>query len=501
MRRKIKYLLLIILCNLFITKVYAASASIKASASSSKVQIGDTVTVKVNVSSGSNLGTWEFNVGYDSKVFSFVSSTLENDLTSLGVVNNANTKNKEYTLKFKAKAAGTGKFTINNAEVWLLDEEHINPSISNATVTVESNSNSSSNNSNKSSNNTSNKTEDKKKSANNYLSKLEVDGYKISPSFNKNTTKYNISVPNDVSKVKISAKAEDSDASISGTGEHEVKEGTNKIEVIVTAENGNKKTYTINVTVKDKDPIVVKINDEEYIVMRSSDGLKIPNSYDNTTITINDTEIPAYKSSLTGYTLVGLTDKDGKNALYIYSDNKYTLYNEYKFSGVSLYIKKPPEDKMIKGIEEKSIKIDDEDILAYAIEGNSYPLLYGMNIETGEENWYTYDSSENTLQKFIVGNTNSAESDTNKKSNSKLLSFNMAGDKYKLLAFILGGVSTILIVFLFIGSVKISKLSKNNIDNDSNDFFKEVDKINSLKEDEKELKQDEKVEENKTENK
>ena len=143
MKKKIKYLLFIVLCNLFITKVYAASASIKASASSSKVQVGDTVTIKVNVSSGTNLGSWGFNVGYNSKVFSLVSSTLENNLTSLGVVSNASTKNKEYTLKFKAKESGSGTFSINNAEIWSLDEEQLSPSISNATVTVVSNSSSS----------------------------------------------------------------------------------------------------------------------------------------------------------------------------------------------------------------------------------------------------------------------------------------------------------------------------------------------------------------------
>lgn len=499
MKKKIKYLLFIVLCNLFITKVYAASASIKASASSSKVQVGDTVTIKVNVSSGTNLGSWGFNVGYNSKVFSLVSSTLENNLTSLGVVSNASTKNKEYTLKFKAKESGSGTFSINNAEIWSLDEEQLSPSISNATVTVVSNSSSSnaSSNSNKSSNNTSNKDDDKKKSANNYLSSLEVDGYKLSPSFNKNTTKYNISVPNDVNEVKISGKADDKEAAVSGLGKHDVKEGKNRIDITVTAENGNKKTYTINVTVKDKEPVVVKIGDDEYTVMRSSDGLKIPNSYDEITITINDTEVPAYKSSLTNYTLVGLTDKNGKSALYIYNDNRYELYNEYKFNGVTLYIKQPDEDKMIKNTKEDKIKINDEEVVAYILEGNSYPLIYGMNIETGEENWYTYDESEKTLQKFVIGNKNSADYDKGSKKGSNLLSFNNVGDKYKLLSYILGGISSILIIFLFIGSLKISKLNRKEIVKESDkSFFDKIDESNDNNSaDNKEVvKEDNKVE-------
>ena len=460
MIKKLKYLLFIIICNLFIVNVYAASSTITAESSSSKVQVGDTVTVTVTVSSSSILGAWQFNVGYDSSIFTYVSSTMENGLSSAGVVSNTSTKNKSYTLKFKAIKAGTGKITINNAEVYALDDSFLTPSVSSASITViSSNSNSNSNKtSNSNSNSNSNKSDDK--SANNSLSSLSIDNYDISPKFSKNTTKYSVSVPNDVKKVKINAKADDSKASVSGTGEKSLKEGTNKFEIVVKAENGNKKTYVVNVIVKEQNPLTVKIDGKEYTVVQKKDDLDAPNNYKDTTVTIEERKIPAFVNDTTKFTLVGLTDKDGNTGLYIYSDDKYTLYNEYKFSGITLYLKEPSDNEKVDKAKEIKIKINDEEINAYAIDSNTYPLLYGMNIGTGEYNWYTYDESENTIQKFVVGNKNGADG-VNVISNEGIKE--KVSDKFKNISFILVGITGIVTLFLLIAGIKISKQNKTEI--------------------------------------
>ena len=38
--------------------------------------------------------------------------------------------------------------------------------------------------------------------------------------------------------------------------------------------------------------------------------------------------VPAFKSDITGYTLVGLKDEDGNVDLYRRTDNGYKLYNQ-----------------------------------------------------------------------------------------------------------------------------------------------------------------------------
>ena len=82
-------------------------------------------------------------------------------------------------------------------------------------------------------------------SSNNNLSNLQIDGYSLSPEFSNSVKEYSVEVPNGTEKVVINATKEDSTASVSGIGEVDVNEGVNKIELKVTAENGNVNTYII----------------------------------------------------------------------------------------------------------------------------------------------------------------------------------------------------------------------------------------------------------------
>lgn len=91
--------------------------------------------------------------------------------------------------------------------------------------------------------------EEEKKSSNNYLSKLVSHDGAISPEFNKETTSYNIKVPKDVTKLNLTALAEDEKAKVEivGNGNFEIGK-TSQVTVIVTAEDGTKRVYTLNVT-------------------------------------------------------------------------------------------------------------------------------------------------------------------------------------------------------------------------------------------------------------
>ena len=66
--------------------------------------------------------------------------------------------------------------------------------------------------------------------------------------FNNNTLTYEAKVPESIESVEIFAVAQDKKATIEGTGKRELEIGKNALEVIVTAEDGTKKTFTINVT-------------------------------------------------------------------------------------------------------------------------------------------------------------------------------------------------------------------------------------------------------------
>lgn len=92
------------------------------------------------------------------------------------------------------------------------------------------------------------------RSGNNKLSSLKVNGGDLKPGFNKNTTSYTLDVPYSISSLSVNAKAEDSKATVTVTGNNDlIAEETNTVTITVTAENGSKKAYIINVT-RGKDP-------------------------------------------------------------------------------------------------------------------------------------------------------------------------------------------------------------------------------------------------------
>ena len=91
---------------------------------------------------------------------------------------------------------------------------------------------------------------DGNKSSNNWLRGLSVDGYSLTPTFAADTTDYSLIVDNDVTGIDVSASAADTNASVSGRGSHELSVGDNTINIVVTAEDGTTRTYTINVVRK-----------------------------------------------------------------------------------------------------------------------------------------------------------------------------------------------------------------------------------------------------------
>ena len=66
--------------------------------------------------------------------------------------------------------------------------------------------------------------------------------------FSKDKTSYGVTVPSNVNSLKVAYKTESPKATVRISGNQDLEVGTNTIKVIVTAENGTKKTYTIRVT-------------------------------------------------------------------------------------------------------------------------------------------------------------------------------------------------------------------------------------------------------------
>lgn len=378
--KSIKKILIFMIAFVVCTNsVSATSLTIKSSASS--ITKGSTVTITSLISADSGIYTTSGTVKCTG---AGVNSSVDLGFEDLNTAN----RSKSFSLTIKPTTSGTVTCSSSNVRIReLAQASEYSLSDKSITITIKEPA----------------VIPPKEYSKNNYLKSLSIDGYEIS--FDKETLEYSIEVENGVEKVNISASPEDSSASVSGTGEKEVTEGNNKLEVKVTAENGNERTYVINVKVKELDPINVKVDNEEYTVIRKEDVLEVPKSYEKTTVTIDGEEVLAYYNKNTKYTLVGLKDKEGNANYYIYDNGKYTLYKEYTFNGITLYLTDKKVD--FPNFKKTSFNYNDNKIEAYQLSedklsGSSekFYLFYAVNIETGKENLYQYDPSEGTVQKY-----------------------------------------------------------------------------------------------------
>ena len=207
--KKLKTILLIItvLTSFFIgtEKVDAASLSLTESLSTSSTVVGNTVTVTVRMSSSVALGYINYSMSYDTSRLTLTSGTQK------GVIYNftGNEKSTTVTFKFKAKAKGTATVTLKvnealdfNSGAALSGTKTVSRSINIKTqAEIEAS-----------------------YSKNNNLSSLKVSNGTLSPSFNKNTTSYSVTVENSVTSISLSGSREDSKSYVSGLGSHNLDE-------------------------------------------------------------------------------------------------------------------------------------------------------------------------------------------------------------------------------------------------------------------------------------
>ena len=202
------------------------------------------------------------------------------------------------------------------------------------------------------------------RSTNNYLKLLSVD--KGSINFNKNTTSYTVKLEHEISEIKISATAEDSKASVSGTGTKKLNDYTNEFKIVVKAENTSLKTYTIKVIRKDKDGNYGKLstdNSVKSIVIKDYD-FKFNESVKEYNVLVNENtnevefDVKTNDSASTVQIQNNTNLKPGLNKVKVQitaengSTNEYT-FNVYKIGKEKEEISTPEVQKEEPKIEQK----------------------------------------------------------------------------------------------------------------------------------------------------
>jgi len=427
MKRLIKLFVFLICVFAGMGSVFASSVSIKPSATT--ITRGNTITITTTVSADSGIYTIE---GSMSCKGASVNGGIDLNYEDM----NTASKSKSFTYVIKPTSSGTVVCSTSGVMLRELAKES-NYQLSNASVSIT--------------------VKDpvvippKEYSSDNTLTSLGVDGYNISPKFNKDTLEYALEVDESVEKIKVVAKANDNNASVSGTGDVSLTPGENVVKISVKAENGNVKVYKIVVEVKDQNPISVKVDDDDYtIVKKNNDVLEKLDYYEESSIEIDSQDVVSYENTDSGITLVMLKDSNGEVNYYTYDKGtgEYQLYRDLKIGNTSLYLLEMDNEMLPYGYQKYDLTVNEMEIDGYKLdEDSSFYLMYAMNISNGEKYLYLYDSLEGTVQRY--------DSEIFEQSSANFMNDILEYKNYfYIVSSILGAIIVVLLIVLIVKLVK-----------------------------------------------
>ena len=383
--------LLILIIN---TKVDAASASL--SASSTSVYVGTKVTITTTIKGAS----WQVSLsGAVSATYSDSTSDAED------------TKKTEKTT-FTPTKAGVYKVNLSGNVTGSNDSKATKVSDS-VTITVKEKS---------SGNNTPTPTA----SSDATLRNLGINPHDFS-GFRKATTSYSVSVPNDTEKISIYAYATDPKATVLGTGSKTLKVGKNTFNIKVTAaDKKTTKTYTLNITRKEKQDETQPDNTTSSDATLKNLGIR-PKEYDFTGFkpgTLEySVEVPNETSTINVYAsatdskaeISGVGEKTLKVGTNIFSvkvtssDKKET--KTYKLTITRKEKEEEPEEKTDEKEEDNKLKegIKNITVSGFTLSPEFDQEVYEYTLEVKDKKEkldITTETTSDNIEVEIAGNEN-----------------------------------------------------------------------------------------------
>jgi len=271
--------------------------------------------------------------------FSFVPATKKFAWVYGGTGIKANTNLVRFT--FKTKQLGTTKVSVTSPLLSDSVPNRLTSTINDATVNIVT-----------------------PRSTNANLSSLSIEGYNFTPAFSSSKQNgYTLTVPNDVATIKVNATAEDANATVSGTGNVNLNVGVNNVNVVVTAQNGGKKTYTIAVTRQALEP--VKSNDNN----------------------LNDL-------SVNGYTINPQFDKDQLN---------YTLSIPYEATEIIVNTLKSNENATVEVSGNTNLQVGENTVSITVTAENGDKKVYTIAVNREDKVEQPTLDSDATLKSLYIG--------------------------------------------------------------------------------------------------
>ncbi len=339
----------------------AASASVQLSTKAQEVKEGDTFTVVCQVSSEESFQDVELELHYSSRVIQFVKGgskvTGKNGVIHIKSTGNEDSVNRRtYSLKFRALQEGNAtirtdeNISITNAEgeafsassnrmnlfIGADATQEIVPTVDPSTGLVPT------------------PTPEVVLNTNNKLKSLSFHCLSMSPEFDTNVLEYTVRVDCNTENLYFQYTTANSKAKVRMKDGEQLLAGENTVKVVVTAESGDKRVFTIRVLKETEGETKVREREE----MGGSD--------------------------------ITFSVYEKKGGIYI--------QNQYQFQVVDM----EDEDILPSGYVKSTVELEGISVPAYTMKNdldNNYLLMYLKGVG-GQPMLYQYDRQERTLQRY-----------------------------------------------------------------------------------------------------
>ena len=405
---------------LLVPDIEAKADNLYIALSDTTVKIGDTITVSVTVPAGVSATV---NLTYPTDLLTY-SSASDTASANAGTVSmtigsyGSSNKRSVGTVTFQAKSSGKATFSASAPIAGNQEGDRVSVTGASASVNVKNETGDDAENG-----------DNANKSSDNSLSSLTLSAGKLSPAFKYNITNYTAEVENNVTSVLVSAKANNKNATVESVkGGEKLVVGSNKIQIVVKAENGVTATYVVNVTRKaagdddkqkdsekdeqqdgDLSQQYYEINGQKLYPATSIPEEVVPQDFEQGTMKLWEKDYPYLYNDKIGsqICLLYLVDENKENgALYMVMDSApYEAYPYVSFSSEFGYIVVVPdadETTLPSGYKAGTLDIEGKGSIGayYYGKDKDVCLVYAVNNE-GNYGWYLYDVNERTYMRYL----------------------------------------------------------------------------------------------------
>ena len=247
--KKIIFLILFFISIIFCNYSFAESkANVFLTSNKSTIRKGEEVEISINIENNT-ICAYDLNLYFDTSKFEYIKedelSNLKDDhIISLWYDETGGSNPKTgiiKTFKFRAKEEGSGYFIVNG-NFYTKNGQKINTSFRETSVEIKENI--------KQERITKEGTETNQ--SNSSLQSLNLDIEGITPEFKSDVYKYYLTVPTSINNILVTVTPSNKDANVTVTGNTNLKNGLNIININVTSyDNTNTTNYEIYVTKTD----------------------------------------------------------------------------------------------------------------------------------------------------------------------------------------------------------------------------------------------------------